>query len=359
MRRPARRPAEPFRPGFTLIELLVVIAIIALLASLLLPAVQRARESARRTQCLNNVKQIALAMHNYHAGLRSFPSGAVVREPTEPVRPSGATEIYNGTVGPGGRFPGDGSAAPCFGASNYWGWHALILPQLDQTPTYRLIDFAADPNRPRFMDDGSGAFANNLRAATHPLSVYQCPSASLGPAADDPEPPGNCTPYYMNDTGPLATSNYLVTAGTRHCFGIREGGMFGPNSGTRFRDVADGPTNTLLIVESLAGVWADGYHCCTSYPWSNMETYDPAERGPDPPIFHPGSAGVGPGTGFVDGEGLYARPVYTTPGSWHPEGVIAALVDGGARLMSYSVDGATFRRLSERNDGQQVSPADW
>ena len=113
-----------------------------------------------------------------------------------------------------------------------------------------------------------------------------------------------------------------------------------------------------MLIETLAGVWSEGYHCCTSYPWGNMETFDPAEAGPDPPIFHAGSPGLGNGFGASGGEGYEARDVYTTPGSWHPDGVTAALTDGSARLMPYMIDRTVYRRLVERDDGRQVT-GDW
>src|SRR5262245_60462030 len=98
------------RRGFTLIELLVVIAVIAILVSLLLPAVQQAREAARRTQCRNNLKQIGLALHNYHTACNMFPPGYV-------------------------------AGAPYPATTNGWSWCAQILPHLDQTPLYEKINF--------------------------------------------------------------------------------------------------------------------------------------------------------------------------------------------------------------------------
>jgi len=351
----ARPPFGRFRlrhrgRGFTLIELLVVIAVISLLASLLLPAVQKARESSRRTQCLNNVKQIVLAMHSYNTALRSFPSGVIVRPP----RPTDADsdpppEIFNGAAAPGGRFANGSDAGTCVALSNYWGWHALILPQLDQRPTYNRISFGADPNRPRFTADGTGTFENNLLAAEQIIPAYRCPSASISPASDDLPHTARglggspCTEYSMNDTGDLETSNYLGTAGTRLPDGTRRGGMYGPNSGTRLRDVTDGSVNTLMLIESLTGVWSEGYHCCTSYP--TTRTTGP---GGDPPVFHAGSNGS-------FGESVVgADAAFTTPGSWHSGVATAGYVDGHCASLNYEVDRDVYRRLIERNDGRQV-----
>ena len=128
---------RPFR-GFTLIELLVVIAVIAVLVGLLLPAVQTAREAARRAQCSNNLKQIGLAMHGYHSVQNTFPPAYITAVVNDPAMPE---------IGPG------------------WGWGVMLLGQLEQQPLYQGINFSL-----QIADPGS------VTARTAILSVFLCPS---------------------------------------------------------------------------------------------------------------------------------------------------------------------------------------
>tara|TARA_R110002095_G_scaffold196208_1_gene175034 strand:+ start:2977 stop:3879 length:903 start_codon:yes stop_codon:yes gene_type:complete len=204
------------RRGFTLIELLVVIAIIAILIALLLPAVQQAREAARRSQCKNNLKQIGLALHNYHETHNLFPSGWI------------------------GVEPGVGANVE-FGSG--WGWGTMIMPGLDQTPLYSKINFNLDINnasQPTGIIDLS-------------LTVFRCPS----------DPSDNT--FELEEEGSpgtvlakLATANYIgvfgsdelddceiVPAGTN----CKSSGLFYQNSNTRFRDITDGTSQTLFVGE--------------------------------------------------------------------------------------------------------------
>ncbi|MFV1968169.1 MAG: DUF1559 domain-containing protein, partial [Pirellulaceae bacterium] len=146
------------RDGFTLVELLVVIAIIGILVSLLLPAVQAAREAARRMQCKNNVKQIGLAMHNYHDSYKTFPSGYITKTPCDAV---------------GFSWP-----ACILGEDGIYGWAALFLPFVEQAPLADLLAVGS------VTLDQSLANATTRQALQTPLSSFQCPS-SPGPVLND------------------------------------------------------------------------------------------------------------------------------------------------------------------------------
>lgn len=189
--------------GFTLIELLVVIAIIAVLIALLLPAVQQAREAARRTQCKNNLKQIGLSLHNYHDSFNVFP-------PTFCVGPGGGGE---------------------------WSIHARILPYADQANMYNAIDFSSNYNQT------TAAFPNGIKTMRVPFMI--CPS--------DPKDRMRTTSAGVPDHYP---HTYAANLGTWFVFDPATGqsgdGSFGPNSRTGSRDFTDGMSNTLGFSEVKA-----------------------------------------------------------------------------------------------------------
>ncbi len=200
------------RRGFTLIELLVVIAIIAILMALLLPAVQQAREAARRTQTRNHLKQIGIALHNYHERCGQFPSGWI----------------------------GASNGRPDVLGSSGWGWAAMILPDLDQQPLFDQLDFHQSPAAP----------ANAIARETA-LSVFRSPSDSSSDVwnLEEESNPGTVL-------ASLPTANFIGNWGTTHledCESLAVGtacqgnGVFFHNSGVRFRDIRDGSSNTILI----------------------------------------------------------------------------------------------------------------
>jgi prepilin-type N-terminal cleavage/methylation domain-containing protein len=227
--------------GFTLIELLVVIAIIAILIALLLPAVQQAREAARRTQCRNNMHQLGLALHNYHDTHRCFPPGRVTQQ----------------------------------GGWEGWSWAAMILPFLDETSVYNACNFSV-PVRQDFAPHG---FGPNRTARVTPLAQFWCPS--------DPNPwIGDATCYHWQARSCYAASEGSCGGGSLSC----TDGMTFAESRVRIRDVRDGTSQTILAgemsilaicyrwlldsgytsVTRMTGIPINGYSANgNTYPWQN------------------------------------------------------------------------------------------
>ncbi len=197
---------NPIQRGFTLIELLVVIAIIAVLIALLLPAVQQAREAARRTQCRNNLKQIGLALQNYHDTHQTFPPGYISR-----------WDSSGNDTGPG------------------WGWAAFILPQIEQQNLNNLIQFN------QLIEDPTNG---NVRIT--PIKSFLCPS--------DPTQQTWTAKKYDISGNTLATicqvasANYVAVFGTTEP-GVDGNGTFFRNSRIRIADITDGTSHTMCVGE--------------------------------------------------------------------------------------------------------------
>jgi prepilin-type N-terminal cleavage/methylation domain-containing protein len=244
------RPRD--RLGFTLIELLVVIAIIAVLIALLLPAVQQAREAARRTQCKNNLKQLGLAWHNYHDNYNKFPPGWVTNA-----------------------WP---SATALTTEKGIWSWGVFILPYLDQGTLYNLVQPGT-----LSLDANLAAGGSQRQALTTPLAGFQCPS-DTGPGLNDFSRAyvSSQPAAYQNDIGTydrratsdgtdriaIAKSNYVGVSdsndsGTPAWYVLPNGygpglGIIGANTNKGIRDVIDGTSNTLIVGErafQLNGVY--------------------------------------------------------------------------------------------------------
>jgi prepilin-type N-terminal cleavage/methylation domain-containing protein/prepilin-type processing-associated H-X9-DG protein len=218
------------RRGFTLIELLVVIAIIAILIALLLPAVQSAREAARRAQCVNNLKQIGLAMHNYHTGIGTFPMGGTI-----------AMIHYYGQTYPG--------------SWGTWSAAALMLGYLEQTPLYNSANFS-------WAVGMSTAWRINSTVSLTDLSMFVCPSDGMSPISPINQTDNVSAGLNNNYFASVGTStNYSNNTPPQDTTGVfTEGGRsYG------LQNITDGSSNTIAFGESLIGdltienvKWRDG-----------------------------------------------------------------------------------------------------
>lgn len=223
------------RRGFTLVELLVVIAIIGILIALLLPAVQAAREAARRAQCTNNLKQIGLALHNYHDTHRKFPPAWVGTDATPSPFPAPAGWSMGNSYNPSGPK---------------WGWTALILPQVEQAALYDQLGVTQQSLLDALVAHlaaGGTTLAGTIFQTE--VAGFRCPS-DTGPEINDRIlfAPSSLLPGFE-----MAKSNYVGNAGVVNSAATawsHEGdGMFGPNSGFQFRDITDGASNTIFVSE--------------------------------------------------------------------------------------------------------------
>ena len=313
--------------GFTLIELLVVIAIIAILVALLLPAVQQAREAARRTQCKNNLKQLALAAHNYHDTHKSFPLNA-------------SSSLYGYSA------------------------HAQLLPFHEQRNLHSLINFNLPAQTGRPWRPQMNPAIRPVASKT--LNVLLCPSES-----------GN--PYFIDDNGDTwAGGNYLLNGGsaneTQYC-SRKNDGLFWRGSRTKFRDITDGSSNTVFMAESLFGD-RNGRTATLVDPQRQMKHVSggpPCRPTGDDMLGMPASRFTGRragawilSTGYHSLVHAYFTPnanlpdmahhgeVVSGPRSQHVGGAQVSLCDGSVRFVSNSVDLTTFRNTFSRNDGQAV-----
>jgi prepilin-type N-terminal cleavage/methylation domain-containing protein len=311
MPRPIAVPAP--RRGFTLIELLVVIAIIAILIALLLPAVQQAREAARRTQCKNNLKQIGLAMHNYESAHRVFPPSSI----------SGfGRGVWN--------YPGTGPADPNIRLHSF---ASLILPFIDGANLYNAIDYNVSALAPA-----------NRQIASQVLPFYRCPSYAGREFSNDP--------FYVTTVGfdRFAIRNY-VGMGARTVVGLSgaipaEGVLF-PQSRTGFRDIPDGTSNTIMIAETReerASVWIDGTSATVAARWMRLM----------PPDYAGNTVAINYQPYFQGGVFPNSIGQNWGPSSFHVGGAHHLLCDGAVRFISENLDVGVYDALVTRNGGEVV-----
>jgi len=326
------------RRGFTLIELLVVISIIATLVALLLPAVQQAREAARRSQCKNHLKQIGLAVHNYHDIYSCFPLAA------------------------GGQYD-------AWGMPN---WRARIWPQIDQAALFNAMDWTTSSRR--FAGDGTSANLNLL--SRHVISIYACPSSPLptNPTTDDytSNPRAIQVPMYIGISGAaVSESSAEFPAGTRVGYVSGPGygvmtnnGSFLYNQIVRMRDFSDGSSNTMMIGEQsglvdsrdLRSGYYGGYTGTTqSFP---VGTSVPVATGS---LSYVDEWGVGTTTVIyaLNSSSIpsYGNRVYkqnTILNSMHTGGIHGVFADGSVRFIGNNISMDTLKALCARNDGLVV-----
>lgn len=286
------------RRGFTLVELLVVIAIIGILVGLLLPAVQAAREAARRTQCANNLKQMGLAVHNYESAYRRLPSGFAANQ---------------NTGSPG------------------WGWGAALLPFMEGANTYNNIDFRIPIYHP-------SQDANRKTV----IPTYICPSDIAPPLfdithGDDHE--DLMLSADVDGTGEIlfqiAKSNYVGMFGT---FELEDSpyngdGIFYGNSKTRFADVTDGLSNTLMIGERGSRLGKSIWH------GNIQEAAEPHAR-----IL-----------GVADHTPNHRSGHFEDFSSFHPAGVNFLRADSSVSFHSENMDIEVYKAMATRTGGETAS----
>jgi prepilin-type N-terminal cleavage/methylation domain-containing protein/prepilin-type processing-associated H-X9-DG protein len=334
-----------FRRAFTLIELLVAIAIIGVLIALLLPAVQAAREAARRAHCMNNMKQIGLAIANYESSRGCIVSGY--------ISASGSLSMF--------AVPGYNPDPQTNDNGPGWGWLALILPETEQAPLYNAINFSL----PTWV-------AQNSTAVTTQVGIYLCPSAN-NPNSTCKMVDANLNPLPVANQV-FARANYQYNMGWNDTsitpanidYDDPKKGCNGPiyrNSGIKLADVSDGLSNTVFAGEktpyladaswvgiipgyrhfaynAFASLGTGGAGVNFDYPGAILAVHSGPSLYESPVVIHPPNSPVG-----------HTDEMY----SLHPGGANVLMGDGSVRFIKQSIHLLTWQALSSRSVGEVVS----
>ncbi|MCA9270892.1 MAG: DUF1559 domain-containing protein [Planctomycetales bacterium] len=308
--------------GFTLVELLVVIAIIGILVALLLPAVQSAREAARRMQCKNNIRQLGLGLHTYHEANGEFPFGSTYTTTTSTVT-----------------------------------WATRILPHIEQQNLYDLFDF-----------DVAITHVNNTKALTTIVKAFTCPSDPAGQKGVLParcqccpgSPEKSMALWYVGSAGPIYDGNCVycgssTPAATNYCCQGKNYGQDGDGPGMFYRwpievtidQVKDGTTNTILLGETLPEQTIHNMAFCANMPLG--QTNIPLNN------FTPDSQM--PVAGDSDSANHGRNPYYRTLGfkSLHQGGAMFCMGDGSVHFIAETIDFQLFNQLGTRAGREVVT----
>jgi prepilin-type N-terminal cleavage/methylation domain-containing protein/prepilin-type processing-associated H-X9-DG protein len=296
----------PLRRGFTLIELLVVIAIIAALIGLLLPAVQKVREAAARMSCTNNLKQIGLALQNYHDSQRAFPVG------------------YNSGADAGGNDTGPG-----------WGWAAYLLPQMEQDNLYKQITFTLPIEH-----------SANAAARVQVLKTYLCP-ADTPPQSINVGPRDPGTGQLLSTVCTVAPANYIGSFGVGEP-GVDGEGVFFRGRAIRIGDIIDGTGSTLMVGERSfrysEATWVGAVTGSNQGATPGSPLPVVPENASNYVLGHAGEMWDGP-----------RRPYEINHySSNHSQGVNFVFADGHVRFLTGSTDYASFKALATRAGGETI-----
>ncbi|MBN2292507.1 MAG: DUF1559 domain-containing protein [Pirellulales bacterium] len=298
--------ATIYHKAFSLVELIVVVAIIGVLASLLLPAVQSARESARRMSCANNLHQLGIALHSYHEAQKHLPPGWMVSDQNAP-----------------GELLGDAPG---------WSWGAMLLPYVEQIPL-----------EAGFVNLSLGiSHDQNQVARTQALDVFRCPSNS-NRSIFSLVGTNRCGNAPLTD---LASADYVgVTANSSHMVQIArcatvpwtsDDTVFIFNKSTTLRDIADGVSQTFVV----------GERSCKPFPSAWAGAMPEGEHARERVL------------GLLDSPPLLSAADENESiefGSYHPAGSQFLLADGAVRLVTPEIDPALFKALGTRSGGETVS----